>query len=305
MPRQSQPSGSSGYRIRRSRAAASASLSLPTWTSSTTAWEASAISSSSSCHTSLLVTASLGSWMSRQRAAASSAPFSASSLGRQHFLYFLPLPQGQGSLRPELAILVRTLKHGEGAHLYATLLADATFHDFLLACDQDLAAQARRRGCRFCRGALHSGDYRRKPRGRLCRLGPEHDWRFSLCCARHGCRTRKTPPSLRFLGPKVYVAAALILIALLHEGVTPTRMQRLKELIGVDGRSLERWRRWWREVFTAMPFWQAARAAFMPPVDEAQLPAAMLERFAGDAAEQMTGFLRFLAPITGGQVQAL
>src|SRR5262249_6748357 len=128
---------------------------------------------------------------------------------RQHFLYFLPLPQGQGSLRPGLAILVNTSKHG-GGPTYATLLADATFHDFLLACDQDLAREARRGGCRLCRGVLHSPCYWRKPRGRLCRLGCEHDWRFSFCCARQGCRKRKTPPSLRFLGRKVYLAATII-----------------------------------------------------------------------------------------------
>ena len=188
--------------------------------------------------------------------------------------------------------------------MYATLLADATFHDFLLACDRDLASQARRGGCRFCRSAVHSGHYRRKPRGRLCRLGPEHDWRFSLCCARHGCRTRKTPPSLRFLGPKVYLAATIILMAVLHEGATPARMQRLNEFVKVDRRTVACWRIFWR-LLTASSFWQAARAAFMPPVDETRLPAAMLERFAGEAAERMTALLRFLAPITGGQAQAL
>jgi hypothetical protein len=52
-------------------------------------------------------------------------------------------------------------------------------------------------------------------------------------------------------------------------------MRRLTELIGVDHRSLERWRRWWREIFTATPFWQNARTAFMPPVDEKRIPAAI------------------------------
>ena len=188
--------------------------------------------------------------------------------------------------------------------MYATLLADATFHDFLLACDRDLASQARRRGCRFCRSAVHSGHYRRKPRGRLCRLGSEHDLRFSLCCARHGCRTRKTPPSLRFLGPKVYLAATIILMAVLREGATPARMRRLNEFVGVDRRTVARWQIFWR-LITARPFWQAARAAFMPPVDETRLPVVMLERFAGAAAERMVALLRFLSPITGGQVQAL
>jgi hypothetical protein len=83
-------------------------------------------------------------------------------------------------------------------------------------------------------------------------------------------------------------------------------MQRLKELVGVDRRSLQRWRRWWREIFTATPFWQNARAAFMPPVDEQRIPAALLERFCGSSVEKrMIALLRFLGPITGGQVQAL
>jgi len=83
-------------------------------------------------------------------------------------------------------------------------------------------------------------------------------------------------------------------------------MQLLKELVGVDRRSLERWRRWWREIFTATPFWQNARAAFMPPVDENRFPSALLERFSpSSAAERMIALLRFLGPITGGQVQAL
>jgi hypothetical protein len=83
-------------------------------------------------------------------------------------------------------------------------------------------------------------------------------------------------------------------------------MRRLKELVGVDRRSLERWRSWWREIFTTTPFWQNARAAFMPPVDAERIPAALLERFAGSSVEKrMIALLRFLGPITGGQVQAL
>jgi hypothetical protein len=101
------------------------------------------------------------------------------------------------------------------------------------------------------------------------------------------------------------LAAAIILIAVMYEGGA-ARMRQLKELVGVDRRSLKRWRRWWREIFTAMPFWQNARAAFMPPVDEKQLPATLLERFTGNTlTERLVALLRFLGPITGGQVQAL
>jgi hypothetical protein len=41
-------------------------------------------------------------------------------------------------------------------------------------------------------------------------------------------------------------------------------------------------------------------AAFMPPVDQARLPAALLERFSGDATARLIALLRLLLPMTGG-----
>ena len=192
-----------------------------------------------------------------------------------------------------------------GAHsLYSTLLADTRFHELLLACDRDMADAARGAGCARCLGVLHSASYRRKPRGRACRLGPEHDQRFSFCCAVDGCRARATPPSLRFLGRKVYLAATVVLISILYHGVTASRMQRFNEVGGVDRRTVERWRAWWRDNFTTTPFWRIARAALMPPVDQDRLPAALIERFNGDIAERLVALLRLIAPITGGNGHA-
>ena len=184
--------------------------------------------------------------------------------------------------------------------MYSTLLADARFHDLLLACDRDLANSCRAERCKRCGGPRHSARYRRKPRGRGCKLGPEHDQRFSFCCAVDGCRSRATPPSLRFLGPKVYVAAIVVLIAILMHGVTASRIEGLAQTVRVDRRTVERWRTWWRDAFTATPFWRIARAAFMPPVDQDRLPAALIERFTGGDQEQLLGLLHFLGPITGG-----
>jgi len=83
-------------------------------------------------------------------------------------------------------------------------------------------------------------------------------------------------------------------------------LEALVIVVGTFRRSLERWCRWWREIFTATPFWQNARASFMPPVDENRLPGMLIERFSGSSAEKrMIALLRFLGPITGGQVQAL
>lgn len=183
--------------------------------------------------------------------------------------------------------------------MYATLLADTRFHDLLLAIDRDLADSCRAEGC-DCGGCLHSARYARKPRGRPIRLGPEHDQRFSFCCAVDGCRSRATPPSLRFLGRKVYVAAIVVLIAILQNGASDARLERLAEVVRVDRRTIARWRRWWRDTFTATPFWRAARAAFMSPVDETRLPGALLDFFTGDAADRLIALLRFLGPLTGG-----
>lgn len=186
------------------------------------------------------------------------------------------------------------------ASLYATLLADARFHDLLLAFDTDLAAAARAGRCRHCDGVLHSATFRRKPRGRGCKLGLEHDQRFSFCCAVDGCRGRETPASLRFLGRRVYVAAVVVLIAMLQHGVTDARMAHLSEVVNVDRRTVTRWRRWWRDGFTATPFWRITRARLMPPVDHDHLPAALIERFTGNGAEPLIALLRFLGPVTGG-----
>ena len=197
--------------------------------------------------------------------------------------------------------------------MYRDLLADARFHHLLLAFDTDIADAARAERCEHCGGVLHSSKYRRKPRGRACKLGPEHDQRFSFCCAVDGCRSRETPPSLRFLGRKVYLASIVVLIAIMQHGATASRVRQLSAEIGVDRRTVERWRRWWRDSFTATPFWQAARAAFMPPVDHSRMPAALLERFTvmpkacfqhDDDADRLIGLLQFIGPITRGRARA-
>ena len=136
--------------------------------------------------------------------------------------------------------------------MYAALLADAKFHDLLLAVDRDLADACRTEGC-ACGGRRHMARYARKARGRPCRLGPEHDQRFSFCCAVDGCRSRATPPSLRFLGRRVYVATIVVLIAILQHGVSDARLERLSQVVSVDRRTIARWRRWWRDTFTATP----------------------------------------------------
>ncbi len=184
--------------------------------------------------------------------------------------------------------------------MYRALKRDTRFHGAILEMDRDLAAAARMELCTVCGDVLHAADFTRKPRGGPPGLGREHDVRFSLCCAGRECRKRHTPASVRFLGRKVYIGALVVLVSAMRHGATPSRMRQLRELFGVSRRTVERWRRWWREAFAESPFWRAAAAAFMPPVEPGSLPASLLERFGGNDEARLVALLRFLGPITGG-----
>lgn len=178
------------------------------------------------------------------------------------------------------------------------LLRDARFFRVLLRFDEDLAGRARAEGC-ACGGALHSADYPRKPRGGPEDLDPAYGRRLSFCCAEDGCRRRLTPPSVRFLGRRVYLAAVVVLAEACRGSVTVRRRATLREILGVSVRTLDRWRAWWREAFVETPFWRREKGRFMPPVATALLPESLLGRFQGtDDAARVAAFLSFLSPIT-------
>ena len=173
-------------------------------------------------------------------------------------------------------------------------LADQHLFQLLEKVDADLTEQKRQEGCLLCGGTLHRSDYDRKPRG-----GPQWDTRFSLCCARVGCRRRHTPPSVRFLGRRVYAGLVVVLVSAMIHGLKPPRVQRLREVLGIDRRTLERWRQWWLGLFVGSSFWREARARFMPPLCPKTLPLSLCLSFAvEDRRDRLLDLLRFLAPIT-------
>lgn len=184
------------------------------------------------------------------------------------------------------------------------LLADARFYWILLQIDRDMARTARDAGC-SCEGGgtLHVAHYPRRPHGGPAALPEGYEKRFSFCCELRDCRLRTTPPSVRFLGRRWYLAPVVVLVSALQHGVTPRRLAALRAWLGgrgeqVSERTVERWRRWWLEVFTGTPTWRAGRAHFAPPVAESLLPQSLLERFVGDDREQLTAALSFLSPLT-------
>ena len=180
--------------------------------------------------------------------------------------------------------------------MYHKILRDASFYSALLRIDLDLAAATRALGCR-CGGRLHSARYPRKPRGGPEDLGSEHERRLSFCCAEDGCRSRSTPPSVRFLGRRVYFCVVVLLLTVMCHGVTERRAAALREELGVNRRTLERWRTWWREAFVASAFWRTVRGRFAPELEVGALPGSLLERF-GATPPGVTATLRFLSPLT-------
>src|SRR5258708_8521579 len=98
------------------------------------------------------------------------------------------------------------------------------FFEGLTTIDAAIVARAAEEPCRDCGGPLYRGDYPRKPRGGLLAIAAEaFGRRFSLCCGRDGCRLRATPPSVRFLGRRMYVGAIVVLAsAVALAAATPT-----------------------------------------------------------------------------------
>lgn len=181
--------------------------------------------------------------------------------------------------------------------MYAELLGDATVYEILLRIDEDLAMQARAAGC-ACGGRLHSARYPRKPRGAPVGIGKAYERRLSFCCALDGCRWRTPPPSVRFLGRRVYLGAVVVLVSALRQGPSPRRVRVLQELVGVGERTLRRWRQWWQKIFVQGSFWRAAQGRFMPAIAAPELPRELVERFGAHTSDGLWRLLRFLSPIT-------
>jgi hypothetical protein len=182
--------------------------------------------------------------------------------------------------------------------MYERLLGDSGFYRLLLQFDEDLAAATRLMGCWRCGKTLHAPHYTRKPRGLPPGLEESYCERFSYCCADRECRKRRTPPSLRFLSRRVYASAVVVLVSALRCGATPRRLQYLEDLLGVSRRTILRWRQWWTGPFPETSFWRTAASTLMPPLERSQLPASLLERFAGDPQDRLLALLRYLLPIT-------
>jgi hypothetical protein len=145
--------------------------------------------------------------------------------------------------------------------------------------DAAVAVRVAAEGCAHCGGPLHRGFYMRKPRGAAIAAGEESKVRHSLCCGRRGCRKRSLPPSLRFLGRRVYVEAVVLMASICAQ--VQTELAAVSKYCGVPRITLKRWGAWWRGEFVRSEVWTELRARFVPPPpDEDGMPLTMFDRLA-------------------------
>ena len=161
--------------------------------------------------------------------------------------------------------------------------------------DARIARQVAAARCPYCGEPLHRSDYDRKPRGAvIAPAGEAFVRRFSLCCGGEGCRKRTLPPSLRFLGRRVYLGAVVIVASVLAQALTSAA--EIRRTTGVPARTTRRWLGWWRGPFLSTGVFLGLRARLIG-VEVAALPASILERLPGTWKERTRTLLDLLAPI--------
>jgi hypothetical protein len=146
----------------------------------------------------------------------------------------------------------------------------------LMAADARMAGAVAEEGCPYCGGPLHVANYKRKPRGGfVAEAGESFSLRHSLCCGRRGCRRRVLPPSLRFLGRRVYLEVVVVFAVAWLQAAEALRTAARHTR--VSARTLGRWLRWWREDVPRSTWWAELRARLVPPAPgESDLPKSLL-----------------------------
>jgi len=162
------------------------------------------------------------------------------------------------------------------------LCADAPFIQSLRQFDRELFLAIKVKGCPHCGGPLDTANYSRKTRG----LSEDSEIRLSLCCRVEGCRKRRLPRSIRFLGRKVYGAWVVILA-----------VEYCNEL-GLKGQisrqTISRWKVFWKERLSETgSFLRWARGVLPPRAKITDRPGSLFEYFGFPSPDSWIPILRF------------
>ncbi|WP_438016256.1 hypothetical protein WMF18_36260 [Sorangium sp. So ce315] len=170
------------------------------------------------------------------------------------------------------------------------------FFRVLVEVDEAVTRRVAAEGCPVCDGPLHRCDCDRKPRGALVApAGEAFARRFSLCCRREGCRKRAMPPSVRFLGPRVYWGAVVILATIVALALRAAA--KIRRRTGVPARTTRRWLGWWQGPFLRTGVFVSICARLIG-ADVGRVPASIVDRLEGTQTQQVRTMLELLAPLT-------
>jgi hypothetical protein len=183
----------------------------------------------------------------------------------------------------------------EVMYLSHNWIADTNFFHLLDAEDARTAAAVQAARCPGCGSRLDQANYPRKPRGGgVGGAGESFDRRRSFCCCREGCRRRQTPASLMFLGRRVYLGVAVVMMAW-RSVVTAAGPA------SVSRRTLRRWLWWFTVELPVTDWFTAIRARLSPAMEPSdRLPGAVIERLLAhhEMAAAITLMLRLMAPLS-------
>jgi hypothetical protein len=124
-------------------------------------------------------------------------------------------------------------------------------------------AQCKKCGCCI----FYQSDYPRKPRGfpeEIEKNIPDIFFSIRISYRCSNCRKRITPPSIRYLGRKIYISVLILLASRLIEqgreaegiGITLKAIKAILEDF-VPARTVNRWLTWWQESVWQSPIWKA------------------------------------------------
>lgn len=166
----------------------------------------------------------------------------------------------------------------------------------LFAFDEKLALAVKQKGCPFCGGPLHWGNYERS----LYEFSGEKFIRHSLCCGK--CRRRVRPPAVRFLGRKRFSAYTVVIASLQSGQLGYNLALHLQQKFNIDRRTLKRWRKWWQETFAKTLFWHSRRGRFSGQIATNKIPESLFTRFALESLAGLERLLRFFADFNAARV---
>jgi hypothetical protein len=148
---------------------------------------------------------------------------------------------------------------------------------------------------------MNWANYPRKPRGVPPEAAKYFEKRFGHCCSTAECRKRRTPPSVRFLGRRVYVAIFIIIIFSVASHELYQKLIITTAANSFSKWTLDRWVIWWDCVIPISRVWKKISGQLNSNVDNQFLPLFLIEQFLasneGITDKAMLSLLEFLSPM--------